>query len=229
MARERSQEKDRSYKTFRDQFGRKWGAHIEMNTRQSVGRIEYQEHHERGSRFPFYPPFLPPQKYLQENEATDLLGIDFGRWKADTLTANREYEGEAIKMGRAIHKDAFDPANPYTREVLQVIGPRPNPIEPIVALEKGNPWILGETDVPDIRLAPFFERRREDVSAAIEDRYGDFGMLVTGDEGAESESEMEEEWPQPHGVGRWRLSDGTVMQGKRDAANVAQAALLAAA
>lgn len=223
MAKARTQDQQRTYKTFRDPFGRKWGAHIESVTRMSTGRIEYLEHHEPNTQFPFYPPYLPEQKYLMESPESDQLGFDTARMKADASTAHREYEREAVRIGREIHKEAFDAGNPFTRDVLHVIGRAPDPIEPIVALEKGNPWVLGKTNTPDVRLLPFFVKPTNDIAAEVEDRYGDLGALVTGDD----DQGEGDEFPVNYSPGRWRLSDGTKMQGSREQAVAAQEAMAA--
>lgn len=224
MAKTLHQEAMRAWKTFRDPFRRLWGAYVENSTSEPVGRIEYIEHLQPGTEFPFAPPWQPDQKYLRTNRNSDRLEILFADMRSDSRAARREYETDAIKIGRQIHKDAFDAANPFTRDVLAVIGPGPgNLIEPVLALEARNPWMLGQTDTPDARLAPLFDKRAMEVPDEYEDRYGDFGTLVTD---RAPEAAGEGEFPQLYAPGRWRLSDGTTMQATREAAERAQAALL---
>lgn len=227
MASPRNQAEGREWRDWRDVHGRRWGCIMDTKCKGGpapAGPFEYQEYQHRRENdcvAPFRPPWLPEQDYLRPVKGRyDLLGIDYERMLKDQRRSHKLYEEQCMEVAAVLDVE-YEPGQPVPAKVVRVAGKAPRPLEPIVAAMQGNRWILGMTDVPHPGLAKLLAPPKTDT----EDFLTQFSF---GDEGAESEDEMEE-WPQPHGVGRWRLSDGTLMQGKRDAAREAQAALLAAA
>lgn len=166
-----SQRHQRAEMTFQDQHGREYYASIELRTGDPTGLIEPL----------FRAPLMPPQKYLsRRNKKRPYdIEVDYVAWKRDVRARRREWEKEGRQLAQKMHGSKFDPREAFTMEVLDVIGPPPEAIEPIIAAEQGNRWVLGLTKKVDMRLVKFFEpedtdpdyRDREDAEEEGED-YG---------------------------------------------------------
>lgn len=145
-----SQRKQRRGQMFRDDHGRRWYAATELLSGHPTGMIEHQ----------FAAPLIPPQKYLElstDPERPYDLHIAYERWIADTQTERDDW----VKNGRIVARRTpgitWNEGEPFPAAVLDVIGPEPTPLEPILAAQAGNPWIIGKTKVRDARLVKFFE------------------------------------------------------------------------
>ncbi|MBA2713421.1 MAG: hypothetical protein H0U55_07710 [Rubrobacteraceae bacterium] len=183
-----SQRNQRSTMTFRDQHctlktpcikssdnpfcdhGREYFATIEIKTGHTVGLIEKK----------FTAPLMPSDKYLERIEGRPYnFLVNYDRWISDEQGARSEWERDGRVRSRQMHGDAYDPAAPFTSDVLDIIGPPPNAIEPLYAAQQGNAWILGLTPRVDIRLVKFFEP--EQLPAALRaERIPDFSQVVDG-------------------------------------------------
>lgn len=185
-----SQRNQRSSMTFRDQHctlknpcthtpdtpfcahGREYFGTIEIKTGHTVGLIEKK----------FQAPLMPPDKYLERIEGFPYnFFINYDRWIADEQGARAEWERDGRTRSRQMHGDAYDPAAPFTSDVLDIIGPPPNAVEPLYAAKQGNPWILGTTNRVDIRLVKFFEPEQLPEALRAE-RIPDFSELVESEE-----------------------------------------------
>lgn len=145
-----SQRKQRRGQMFRDQHGRRWFAMTELASGAPTGMIEPQ----------FQAPLIPPQKYLElstDPERPYDLSIAYDRWVQDTQTDRDEWFKNGRITARRLQGERYDAAKSFTAEVLDIIGPEPTPLEPILAAKAGNPWITGKTERPDRRLVQFFE------------------------------------------------------------------------
>lgn len=134
---------------FRDQFGRRWHCGVEKKTGHPSGPLVPQ----------FWSPLAVPSNYIelsQDEERPYDIAINFKRWKADHRLDQREWESEGRKRSRKLYAEQYDARKAFTLEVLDIIGPGPGHIEPIIAYEQGNKWMLGATAVPDQRLLQFF-------------------------------------------------------------------------
>lgn len=145
-----SQRKQRRGQMFRDDHGRRWYAVTELLSGAPSGMIEHQ----------FQAPLIPPQKYLElstDPERPYDLHIAYARWIADTETDREEWHKDGRMVARRMPGVAWEEGQPFPSAVLDVIGPEPTPLEPILAAQQGNPWILGKTQARDARLVKFFE------------------------------------------------------------------------
>jgi hypothetical protein len=145
-----SQRKQRRGQMFRDDHGRRWFAVTELLSGAPSGMIEHQ----------FQAPLIPPQKYLElsrDPERPYDLHIAYDRWIADTETDREEWHKNGRLVARRTPGVTWVEGDPFPTAVLDVIGPEPTPLEPILAAQQGNPWIIGKTTVRDARLAKFFE------------------------------------------------------------------------
>lgn len=163
-----SQRDQRNYIMLEDNHGREWGVSIEVKTGDAVGLYEPQ----------FAAPWIPEQKYLSRPDKRrpyDLF-IDYKRMKADLRIDRRDWEREGRQLMRKMRGKAYDPSEEFGEDVLDIIGEPPQAIEPILAAEQGNSWILGRSKKVDKRLLPFLpvDRTPEEVH---QEREGDWGDL----------------------------------------------------
>lgn len=196
-----SQRHQRAEMTFQDQHEREYYAAIELRSGDPTGLIEPL----------FRAPLMPPQKYLvRRNKKRPYdIEVDYTAWKRDVRARRREWEREGRQLSQKMHGSKYDPREAFSQEVLDVIGPPPEAIEPIIAAEQGNKWVLGLSKKVDMRLVKFFEpeeidpdyRDREDAEEEEED-YGGKNPARTQHEGAgrgrrrvvaESDDDEEEE------------------------------------
>lgn len=151
-----SQAKQRRGQMFRDQHGRRYFASIEISTGDPCGLIEPQ----------FHAPLAVPHMYLErspdEMRPYDLI-VNYARWEADIQTERATWEKEGRQRAMKLHGDAYDPTKPFSAQVLDIIGPPPQAIEPIIAARQGNSWVLGLSTKVDLRLASFFEPEQLDA------------------------------------------------------------------
>lgn len=170
-----SQRKQRRELKVTDKHGRKWYMTIETKTGDPTGLIQPL----------FQAPYIPDQKYLKVNEDNpNHLDIDYELAKADIRRARAEWEREGRQLSQKMHGSKYNPLDDFTSEVLDVIGPPPQAIEPVIAAQQGNPWVLGKTNRVDLRLVRFFEPEQLDPELRKE-REPDFSKLVDTEEGLE--------------------------------------------
>jgi len=159
-----SQRNQRNTMQMQDQHGRPWFATIEIKTGDPCGLIEAQ----------FQAPLVPPQEYLRRVPRKPYdLHIDYTAWKQDIRTARADWEREGRQLARKLHGSAYDPRKAFSIEVLEMIGEAPSAIEPVIAAEQGNSWVLGLTSTVDMRLVQFFEPEQIDPDYSTEPE-GDF-------------------------------------------------------
>lgn len=146
-----------------DPHGRKWGAVVDIAAKPKPGPCS-----------PWAPlgwsaPLIPEQKYLQWSpDSMFTLGINYTQMKADRKEARENWLTEFHKIASEMNpRDAgaslignsrkdYEDASPA---LLRAVGPKAPAIEPVIAAEQGNGWILGKTQTPDPRLTPFFPVR----------------------------------------------------------------------
>lgn len=150
----------RTWIKMQDPHGRAWQAVIDISAKPKPGPVSSIE------PYGWSAPLIPDQKYLKFNpDEMFSIGIDYTSWKADCRAARREWEtlihktasemsphdagASLIGSGDADYNDA-SPA------LLRSVGPKPQAVEPILAAEQGNSWILGKTSRVDPRLKPYF-------------------------------------------------------------------------
>lgn len=183
----KSQADEREYREWVDQWDRLWEGTIELKSGDFCGLPPKP----KGWAPPF-PQWMPPaytmrcgrlyeihDKGVTRTLATEEMYIDLAPWKIATLDSNREWREQLFDIGRTMSGDAFDPDAP-TPQVLARIGRKPLPVEVILAMEQGNRYVLGLTDVVDERLRPFMPTTLPDYGLDFRDDLGDAPVVADG-------------------------------------------------
>jgi hypothetical protein len=122
---------------FTDQHGRKWSGNIEIRSGYPI-RVSPR----------FEAPLVVPPKYLKyDKEEPNLITIAYEEWVSDIESAHQRWEEHlrkgAIKFyGEKAPEAVADPP----AILLNEVGQRPEPVEPVLAALSGNKWILGLSD-----------------------------------------------------------------------------------
>jgi hypothetical protein len=166
-----SQRKYRRGQMFRDQHGRTYHAEIEIKTMDPCGLVEPQ----------YQAPLVVPSMYLERSidpERPYDLVINYDRWEADINEAREIWLSEGHTQSRVIYGEKYNPDEPFSLQVLSLIGPPPQHVEPVIAARQGNSWVLGLTQTPDPRLVKFFPAKRltRTTRRANEPDFSDAGL-----------------------------------------------------
>jgi len=163
-----SQQSQRTGTDFTDQHGRKYYATIEIKSGDPCGLIEPQ----------FTAPVMPPQRFLKRVPRRPYdVEIDYTEWKREIRTGWAEWQSNGRAVGMKLHGSAYDPTAEFEFDVLQIIGPAPTRIEPVLAAEQGNKWALGLSNRVDPRLIPFLEPEQVDPDYSDGPPEGDFADI----------------------------------------------------
>lgn len=160
----------RRYVRKKDQHGRKWGMSVEGPDGHHVGLMELQ-----WPRGKAWPPILPPPAYLKHAKrlpdgdtdgfVENLVHVDYAGWKADIRQAWTDFTEAVYKeyADRNIECDwAPDGTGaPMRLDVRRVVGPDPDPIEPVLACEQGNRWALFAEGPMPKALAKWFAAKQQ--------------------------------------------------------------------
>jgi hypothetical protein len=210
----------RRWQELKDQHGRTWGCVIELKTGDPTGPIEMRE--------PRKAPLRVPPQFLRVDSRKNFgaITIDYHGWKGMLSRAWERWRGELLQAARKMYGDsaAEKVENPPPALVAEV-GVSPEPLEPVLAAEHGDPWVLGLSDVRPPWANLFFPVRPKRAEGALPD---ELAFLNHGKQPEEEpEAEPDVEYPVMYAPGRWRLSNGTTVQGKKVDAQKAENALLA--
>jgi hypothetical protein len=140
---------------FRDNHGRRYHAEIELKSGHPCGPLVPQ----------YRAPLVVPQQYLvltNDPENPTLLTVNYTKWESDARAARKDWAAEGRSRALKMYGDAYDPRKPFGQDVLDIIGPAPSAVEPIIAARQGNSWVLGLSDRIDTRLARYFEPEQLD-------------------------------------------------------------------
>lgn len=215
----------RTYRKFRDQHGRRWGADVENKTQAPCGPLALLA----VPPLVCAPPVMPPSKYIRVSDAAGAeLRIDYARWLEDLDVAWEEFELFATEQATDLYKDQAAEAlkNPPAALARRIGRDRPLRREVVLAMREGNDWVLGlSTERPNWadkvlpkaeavdELAFLREEEKPDPLAeyrALQARVAELGLEVegTGKNGAIRKSDLqaaiaeaESETEQPAGVG----------------------------
>lgn len=174
-----------------DQHGRMWENVLDIAAKPKPGPVSLWK--PKG----WDAPLLPDQKYIRWHPDNMFrIEIDYRSWKIDLRAARNDWENLLHKTaGEMSPQDAgaslvggskdtdYRDASPA---LLRSVGPKPQAVEPVIAAEQGEPWVLGKSNRVNVRLKAFFPDPVEDtIDFTAEDNYLDI-----------------EEEHDPEGVGR---------------------------
>lgn len=144
-----------------DQHGRQWETILDVTAKPKPGPTQ------PWNPYGWDAPLVPDQKYLRWN-AVEMgkLVIDYVSWKKDRRAADEEWltelhikatemspsDGGASLLGNS-RTGLYEDASPA---LLRAAGKRRLPVEPVIAAEQGNSWVLGKSNRVDLRLVGFF-------------------------------------------------------------------------
>lgn len=170
----------RTYVEAKDQHGRLWENVIDISAKPKPGPVSTWN--PKG----WTAPLIPDQKYIRWSpDNMFVVTINYRQWKEDRKLAWEEWVSELhqraaemspgdagaslIGKSTALYEDA-SPA------LLRAVGKKRLPVEPVIAAEQGNSWVLGKTTRVDQRLIQFFPTEIEptyDFSDPEEPKYQD--------------------------------------------------------
>ena len=159
--------KTRKFRVFKDQFDRKWSCTIDTVTNDPIDNLR-----PHGWKAPWTLPQDCIRLRHNEEDGSSRVDLMHGKRKADLRQAHKEWNERFMRVGYQRGGDDFDPANP-SPAILYEVGPRPQPVEPVIASERGDPWILGRSPDMPAWARPFFIKALPDEAAfmqAAEDR-----------------------------------------------------------
>ena len=223
MFREKDSQDDRRWQWLTDQHGRTWGCTIELATGDPVGPIDL---YDAPSGKVVRAPVMPPAPFLRvdSKRAHGLLKIDYTGWKASRRQAWDDYRRRMLGIAQQMYKeDAAQKVEDPPPALVSLVGIPPERVEPIEAAEYGDEWALGLSDVrpdwADVYIPP------EHTIVKRAERAKGRPAFLDYQKPGKQEAKADEEYPVMYGPGRWRLSDGSTMQGKKTDALAAEAEL----
>ena len=161
MARDKTRQDKRRGQKMPDNHKRMWFATIEKESNHPTGYIKPL------FRVP-HPSLIPPQKYLEiPKDDQGSIHINYDRWVGDLEQRHLEWDQRRLLVGRRIHGTSFNPEAPATRELMEEMGPKPMPIAPVKAMQQGNKWALGLSDVMPPEAKAYFAEQTKVPAAPV--------------------------------------------------------------
>ena len=170
MAKSPNQADQRRYAACRDQHGRVWEGTIEMKSGHYCSPITPKG---------WNAPVMPPSQYLDLPGDGELrINVNYDRWMADLKEAHKDWENNLRTIARGLYGDKMGEQLLHpSPALLAEVGPKPYPLEPVLACKQGNRWALGFSP-DDARgvgqyLAKFTPEPEPDFSDAEVDKWGE--------------------------------------------------------
>lgn len=162
----------RSARFIDTNHGRRWSAIIDKRSGGTIGKMQ---------PLGWRAPWMPDQSFFRfsEDDPTRFT-IDYQAMLDSRLAAheqwNAEFRSTALKRG-------WSPDDPEKmNSLIELIGPKPLPVEPIVAAMQGNSWILGLSQKVDERVERFLPKKVNRVEKAVQSMdFRDESEPVTGE------------------------------------------------
>lgn len=170
----------------RDQHGRLWSGPVEMKTGHFCAQPTAEG---------WTAPLMPEGPYVKIKPFTAELAIeiDYTGWISDLRAAHREWDQNLQRFAQAMYGDAMaQQIETPSPALLREAGPKPFPLEPVIAASQGNLWILGFSKEDTKGVGKFLPKKVDDLSAY---NFGndDIAAEPEKDEWAELEEEIDPE------------------------------------
>lgn len=150
---------NRRYRVGKDRHGRPWETLIDRRYDAPACPIKAK------FKAPWYPPSnINYVKWSVNEDGAARIDIDYALIKADLYEAHKDWNAKLLKVGSGMQGDKFNPSDPGA-QVLDAVGPKPKPIEAVIAAEAGDPWILGFSDKMPAWAVPLFVKIVKDETA----------------------------------------------------------------
>lgn len=229
-------ESRRGLKAF-DQHGRTWEATVETKTMAPIGEPFLVRAKDRVTGQPIEPPILPPAGMMRWPK--DELGrvyIDYEAWAAQRRAALADWTQNFESYAQSMYGDrAHEAIEHPTPALLRIIGPKPAPVEQVLACQRGNKWALGlpTADGRAPERPDWADRYFPLPKAEAPEEFPDVGEDAAQDPDADPDSDPgsggDEGYPRLVKLAgaktRWALSDGTEYVGTKEKATLAEAKL----
>jgi hypothetical protein len=168
MPKIRDQATKRRGAIWKDQHGREWGGTMDKDTGCPIGDLIPVSGVLNKKRFGWKPrvydgkDLIALSKYMifDENRLSTFV-IDYTTWRSDLEAAHKHWGDQAMHFAAQMYGDKAG-------EVLQdhqmpvalrnMVGSKPMPLVLIDAMEQGNEWILGLSNLMPEELAEFFPK-----------------------------------------------------------------------
>lgn len=128
-AKVRNQSKELRYTVFHDNHGREWETTWDTRGMGTTGPTNPKG---------WTAPVLPPSHCLSEHEDRPKeFTINYSRWLAENRDHQRRYDDELRTWAQRMKLSIKD------KDVIEMVGPPPMPVDLIRACQAGNKWALG--------------------------------------------------------------------------------------
>lgn len=138
--------------------GRRWSAIIDKRSGGVIGKMQ---------PLGWRAPWSPDQAFFRFSEdEPNVFTIDYQAMLDSRLAAHEQWHAE---FRSTAHKRGWNPDDAEKlNSLIELIGPKPLPIEPIVAAMQGNSWILGLSQKVDARVESFLPKKVSRVAKALD-------------------------------------------------------------
>lgn len=142
-----------------DQHGRPWFVETEIRSGMPGGPWQPL----------FQAPWYPQSIYFRVNpDNTAEMYVDYPTMRQEKRIALDGFHGRAVKLATKKGWPIPKRGEKYSEEIVEEIGTAPRAIEPIIAAEQENPWVMGWTRRPDPRLVELVKPKRRMMSVEEE-------------------------------------------------------------
>jgi hypothetical protein len=151
-------------------------------------------------------PLIPEGPYVKIASSAELaIEIDYAGWISDLKSAHAEWTRAMRAFAQSMYGDKMVEAEDHPPPaLLAMVGPKPFPLEPVIAASQGNKWILGFSAVDTKGVGAFMPKKNLIEGYDFSDNDGsapsDTPMADVKDEWAELEEELD-----PEAVGGKRI------------------------
>ncbi len=146
--RELAQHERREFALFTDQFGREWGAVIDVIARGACSAINPHNFTDR---------LQVPQKYLMADTVRRKLDVQLQRYLEDLEYGHKVYNDQLMDDAFQLFGDKAPQAiEERSPALLRLTGEPPQPTAPVKAAIAGNKYVLGLSDNMPDWAKPYF-------------------------------------------------------------------------